>query len=467
MAANVLFIAMKTKKPGAAATGLNPRNRIHGRKWLCEKRVGKTPGVWHECGVAERDLTHFAAAHSDSESDLRRPAPSSFRRHWALASGLVYLNHGAFGACPKPILKVQEEMRREMEASPVQFLWRRFEERLEPSRHELARFVGARPQDIVFVGNATTGVNAVLRSLRLRHGDELLTTSLDYNACRNVLVETARASGARIVVADVPFPLRSSDEIVEAALAKVTTRTRLAMLDHVTSDTGIIVPISTLIRELTGRGVETLIDGAHAAGMLPLNLSKLGASYYTANLHKWVCAPKGAAFLWVREDKQPEIQPPVISHGNNRPRAGFTPFQDRFDWPATFDPTAWFCVKDAIEWMRGLMSGGWRELREHNHSLVASARDVICAELGVEPPCPSSMLGSLATIPLPNDFPDAVRREKIDEEQALLYDRYSIEVPFSRFGARRWIRISAQIYNSMAEYEYLAAVLRRVRGGRG
>jgi isopenicillin-N epimerase len=399
------------------------------------------------------------------ESSLKRPVPAPFRRYWGLAPGLVFLNHGAFGACPKPVLKAQEELRREMEASPVQFLWRRFEERLEPSRRELARFVGARPQEIVFVGNATTGVNAVLRSLQLRHGDEILTTSLDYNACRNVLVESARASGARLIVAEVPFPVKSAAEVVEAVLSKVTSRTRIAMLDHVTSATGVILPLPKLIGELTQRGVETLVDGAHAPGMLALNLAKLGATYYAANLHKWVCAPKGAAFLWVREDKQGEIQPPVISHGNNRTRAGYNPFQDRFDWPATFDPTAWFCVKDAIRWMSELTSGGWRALREHNHELAVGARKLLCAKLGVEPPCPESMLGSLATIPLPADFPDKPRREKIDAEQAVLYDRYSIEVPLFRSEKppRRSFRISAQIYNSMAEYEYLAEILRRMR----
>lgn len=430
-----------------------------------EKRVGTGAQFWHALNVATRQHPHFIQRPSAADLDLKRPAPSPFRRHWSLAPGLVFLNHGAFGACPKPVLKLQEELRREMEASPVQFLWRNYEERLEPSRRELARFVGARPQDTVFVGNATTGVNAVLRSLRLRRGDELLTTSLDYNACRNVILEAARISEARLVVADVPFPLKSADEIVEAVLAKVTPRTRIAMLDHVTSDSGMILPLPSLIRELTERGVETLIDGAHAAGMLALNLEKLGATYYTANLHKWVCAPKGAAFLWVREDKQAEIQPPVISHGNSRSRPGYTSFQDRFDWPATFDPSAWFCVKDAIGWMRGLMSGGWRVLREHNHDLVVAARRFLCAELAVEPPCPDSMLGSLATIPLPADFPDEPRREKIDAEQAALYDRYAIEVPFSCFGnpARRWFRISAQIYNSMAEYEYLAEVMKRMR----
>ncbi len=343
----------------------------------------------------------------------------------------------------------------------MQFLWRHYEERLEPARRALARFIHARPRDLVFVTNATAGVNAVVRSLKLRRGDEILTTNLDYNACRNVLVETAHRAGARLVVAHIPFPLRTPDQIVEAVLRAVTPRTRLAMLDHVTSNSALVLPLQRLVRELEPRGVDTLVDGAHAPGMLPLNLSALGPAYYTANLHKWVCAPKGAAFLWVREDKQAGLQPAVISHGNNRPRSGFTPFQDRFDWAGTQDPTPWFCVGEAIRWMGKLLPGGWRELRRRNHSLAVQARQILCERLQVEPPCPPSLLGSMATIPLPKRFQSVPATGKIDAEQLRLYDQFGIEVPFSRFGTpeRRWLRISAQIYNAPADYAYLAATM--------
>lgn len=390
-----------------------------------------------------------------------RPSRSPFLGHWCLSPGIVFLNHGSFGSCPKPILELQNRLRREMEAEPIQFLWRRYEDRLEPARRALARFVNARSRDLVFVTNATTGVNAVVRSLELRRGDEILTTDLDYNACRNVLVETAQRAGARLAVAHIPFPLRSADEIVEAVLRAVTPRTRLAMLDHVTSNSALVLPIKRLIRELEERGVDTLVDGAHAPGMLPLNLRALRPAYYTANLHKWVCAPKGAAFLWAREDKQAGLQPAVISHGNNRPRPGFTAFQDRFDWAGTQDPTPWFCVCEAIRWMGNLLPGGWAELRRRNHSLAVQARRILCERLEVEPPCPPALLGSMATIPLPERFQPVPAAGKIDAEQFRLYDRFGIEVPFSRFGEpeRRWLRISAQIYNSPAEYEYLAAAL--------
>jgi isopenicillin-N epimerase len=351
-----------------------------------------------------------------------------------------------------------------MEAEPVQFLWRRYEERLEPARQSVARFVGARPKDLVFVTNATTGVNAVVRSLKLRAGDEILTTSHDYNACRNVLVETVRRTGAKLIVAQIPFPLGSPDEVIETVLGNVTRRTRLAMIDHVTSPTALVLPVARLVRELEGRGIDTLVDGAHAPGMVPLNVTRLGAAYYTANLHKWTCAPKGVAFLWVREDKQKELQPAIISHGNNTPRQGYGAFQDRFDWAGTFDPTAWFCAAAAIRWLGGLLPGGWQELRQRNHRLAVQAGRVLCEALGTELPCPESMLGAMVTLPLPERLQAVPRSGRIDPEQLRLYDEFRVEVPFMRFGQpeRRCFRISAHIHNSLAEYEYLAAALSRL-----
>lgn len=392
---------------------------------------------------------------------LALPLRPRLRRHWTLAPDVAFLNHGSFGACPKPILELQASLRLQMEAEPVQFLWRRYEERLELSRRQVAKFVGARPQDLVFVTNATTGVNAVVRSLKLKPGDEILSTNHDYNACHNVVVEAARRSGAKLVVAQVPFPLGSADEVLEAVVGAVTRRTRLALLDHVTSNTGLVFPVAQLVRELEGRRIDTLVDGAHAPGMLPLNLSRLGAAYYTANLHKWTCAPKGAAFLWVREDRQREVQPAVISHGNNTTRPGYSAFQDRFDWAGTFDPTAWLCAGEAIRWLGELLPGGWRELRDRNHRLAVNARRVLSGALGVEAPCPEDMLGTLATLLLPERFQGVPRSEKIDAEQQRLYDRFRIEVPFVRMGRpeRRYFRVSAHIYNSLPEYKYLGEAL--------
>lgn len=391
-------------------------------------------------------------------------ASQKFRRHWDLKSGTVFLNHGSFGACPRPVLRAQAELRRLMEAEPVQFLWRRYEERLQPSRKALAAFIGARPRDVAFVTNATTGVNAVVRSLRWRRGDEILTTDHNYNACHNVLLEMAHRTGAKVTVAHVPFPCRGEDEVMEAILRRVTARTRLAMIDHVTSNTALVFPIRRIVRELETRGVDTLVDGAHAPGMVPLSMRHLRPAYYTANLHKWVCAPKGAAFLWVREDRQEGIQPAVISHGNNRARRGFTRFQDRFDWPGTFDPTAWMCAGDAIGWMENLLPGGWPELRKRNHELAVQARRLLCDRLNVAPPCPESMLGFMATIPLPDAWQSKPPSGKIDDDQLRLYDQFGIEVPFNRLETdkKRYFRISAQVYNRIGDYEVLARALKEL-----
>jgi isopenicillin-N epimerase len=395
---------------------------------------------------------------------LTLPQPPRWRRHWVLVPDTIFLNHGSFGACPKAILELQTKLRCQMEAEPVQFLWRRYEERLEPARAAVARFVGAKPADLVFVTNATTGVNGVLSSLKLRPGDELLTTNHDYNACHNVLVAAAKRTCARVVVARVPFPLNGPDQVLQAILRAATRRTRLALIDHVTSNTALIFPVEQIVRELEARGVETLVDGAHAPGMVPLNIAKLAPAYYTANLHKWVCAPKGAAFLWVRPDKQASLQPAVVSHGNNTHRPGYSLFQDRFDWAGTFDPSSWFCAGPSIAWMSNLHRNGWAGIQKANHELAVCGRELLCERLEVGRCCPDEMLGAMATIPLPERFQGPPRTGKIDAEQLRLYDRFRIEVPFIRMGKpeRRYVRISAQLYNSIEEYDYLASALSRV-----
>ena len=391
---------------------------------------------------------------------LPRPMHAPMRQHWALDAELVFLNHGSFGACPKPILALQSSLRQQMEASPVQFLWRHLESRLHPVRQTLGGFVGARPSDLVFVTNATCAVNAVVRSWPLRRGDAVLTTNLDYNACRNVLTESTRRAGAKVIVAQIPFPVGKPDEVVEAVLRAVTPRTRYAMIDHVTSASALVLPIARIVRELSARGIETLVDGAHAPGMLPLNLNALRPAWYCGNLHKWVCAPKGSAFLWAREDCQGTLQPAVISHGNNSPRHGFSSFQDRFDWAGTFDPSAWLCVAEVIEWLGKLLPGGWPAVRRHNHALACQARRLLCAGLEVEAPCPVSMLGSMATIPLPERFQNPSWSSTVAPEQIRLHEDFGIEVPFVSIGKRRYVRISAHLHNHPAEFTFLAESLK-------
>jgi len=384
--------------------------------------------------------------------------PPPFPSLWCLDAAVTYLNHGSFGACPAAVLAAQSALRDELEREPVEFLAVRLQDRLHAARAELAAFVGADPADLAFVNNATSGVSAVLRSLEFRPGDELLTTNHTYAACRKALDYVAGRSGARVVVATVPFPIGGEDEVVDAVLAGVSPRTRLALLDHVTSPTALVFPLARLVAELRARGVETLVDGAHAPGMVPLALAALGAAYYTGNAHKWLCAPKGAAFLYARRDRQDGLHALTISHGFGRG------FQAEFDWAGTDDPTAWLCIPEAIRYLGALLPGGWPELMARNHALALAARDLVGRELGLAPAAPAAMVGSMASLPLPAPAPGAPAA-RLEPEQLGAW--------FRARGVRTWlypqplplVRLSAQLYNDLGQYQALARLLREALGG--
>jgi isopenicillin-N epimerase len=376
---------------------------------------------------------------------------------------VTYLNHGAFGACPRRVLELQSELRARMERNAMQFFLRDVEGLAAEARAALAGFLHADPDDVVFVDNATSGVNTVVRSLELSDGDELLTTNHAYNACVNALRAVAERARAVVVVADVPFPLQGPDDVVQAVLAAVTPRTRLVLLDHVTSPTGVVFPVETLVPALQSRGIDVLVDGAHAPGMLPLDLDALGAAYYTGNCHKWLCAPKGAAFLHVRRDRQARIRPLTISHGANSPRTDVSRFRLEFDFTGTKDYTPPLCVPLALEVVGGLVPGGWAEVRARNGSLARHARGILCDALGVSPPCPESMLGSLATVRLPDGAsPAPISPLDLDPLQEKLIREHRIEVPVHSWPARphRWLRVSPHLHNSEGQYVFLAQALR-------
>ena len=388
-------------------------------------------------------------------------AASTLAARWPLDPGVLFLNHGSFGACPREVLACQAALRAEMEAEPVRFLSRELDGRLDVARAALAEFLGAEADDLGFVSNATSGVNAVLRSRAFAAGDELLTTDHAYNACRNALAYVAERMGARVVVVEVPFPVASPEVIVEAVLARVTPRTRLALIDHVTSPTGIVLPVARLCAELGARGVEVLVDGAHAPGMVPLDLATLGATYYSGNCHKWLCAPKGSAFLWVRRDHHAGVRPLTISHGANRKKPGRSRFRMEFDWTGTSDPTAWLTVPTALACVGGMLPGGWPAVMARNHALAVEARRLLCAAAGTPAACPDAMLGSLASVILPDGGQSEVVWGRPDPLQARLFDHWHIEVPVMSWPAppRRLVRISAQLYNARAQFVRLAEAL--------
>lgn len=399
---------------------------------------------------------------------------SSFQRFWSLDPAVTFLNHGSYGACPLPVLEAQQDSRSQLEHEPLRFFMREYEELLDAARNQLAEFVGAQADELVFVPNATTGVNSVLRSLSFNPDDELLTTNLEYNACRNALDFIASRTGAKVVVATVPFPLDSPNQVVEAVMEQVSPRTRLALLDHVTSKTGLIFPLQQLVNKLAAQGVDTLVDGAHALGMVPLNLHELGTTYYTGNCHKWLCAPKGAGFLYVRREKQSGIHPLTISHGANSKRTDKSRFQLEFDWTGTDDPTAYLSVPEAIRFLGSLLPGGWSELMEKNRAKALFARQLLCEALGVSPPCPDEMIGSMAVVPLPDSealanlraselslYEQGGQLRECPALQDILFERFNIEVPVIPWTApfKQMVRVSAQLYNTPQQYEYLAEAL--------
>jgi isopenicillin-N epimerase len=310
-------------------------------------------------------------------------------------------------------------------------------------------------------------VNAVVRSLDLAPGHELLALDQGYNACLNVLRHAAARSGARLVLAAVPFPLASEEEAVEAVLRAASPRTRLALVDHVASPTGLVLPVARIVRALEGRGVPVLVDGAHAPGMVPLDLASVGASYYAGNCHKWLCAPKGAGFLHVRRELQAAVRPAVISHGANSPRADRSRFLVEFDWVGTTDPTAVLSIPAALRFMGSLLPGGWPEVMRRNRALALEARALLASALGAAPPAPDSMVGSLAALRLPDGTPAAPRSPLYqDALQDALLERFGIEVPVVPWPAppRRLLRISAQLYNDLGDYQRLAAALGELLG---
>lgn len=381
---------------------------------------------------------------------------------WLLDPNVTHLNHGSFGACPIEVLEEQLRFRTQMERNPMGFMLHEYQPALEASRRAVADFVNADTDGMVFTSNATSGLNAVLRSLetQLPRGAEILLTNQTYNACRNAAEVAAHRFDGTLVVVDLPFPIENQQQVIDAVLDGVTERTGLVILDHVTSATGIILPVEELVAALEP-DVPVLIDGAHAPGMIDVDLAGIGASFYAANCHKWICAPKGAAFLHVAEQHRASMHASVVSHGHNDgwPNSG-SRFHAQFDWVGTDDPSARLSIGAALTTMGEHHVDGWPGIRASNHEMVLSARDIVADALGVESPAPKSMIGSIASLPL---TPSTRATTGIfDPLMNELRDRWSIEVPVFEWpeAGHRLLRVSAQQYNTVQDYERLAEALR-------
>ena len=372
----------------------------------------------------------------------------SNRALFQLEDGAIYLNHGSYGATPFGVRDAQRHWQERLEAEPSRFMEREFRPALRTAADHLGDFIGAKGPDLVLVENATDAVNAVLNSLSFSDGDEILTTNQTYNAVKNSVRWTETRNGAQMKSVDLPFPINSEEEIVDAFRSGLNRNTKLVIIDHITSPTALVLPIERMIEEARKAKALILIDGAHAPGMLPLDIEALGVDFYTGNCHKWLFAAKGCAFLWVHPDHQSMIHPTVISHGYG---SGYV---NEFDWVGTRDASAQHSLPTAIEFYQEL---GDEAIRDHNNTLVREAASELAEKWSTRTGAPDAMLGSMAMVRLPDGFGHS--QEEASKFRAHLLDTYRIQVPVNALNGGLWVRLSAQIYNDLEEYRTLGSAI--------
>jgi len=397
------------------------------------------------------------------DGNLNRPRRGDLAKHWILDPETCFLNHGSFGATPVSVLEEQSRLRKLIESDPVRFFERDYIPLMKGAVGKLSDFINANPEGLVFVKNTTEGVNTVLRSLNLKPGDEIIVTNHSYQACWNAVDFVTERSDAKTVVVDIPFRVKNEGEVVDLIMDKITGKTVLAMIDTVTSATGLRMPFEKLVRDIQGVGVDVLLDAAHGPGIVPLDLIAMDAAYCTGNCHKWICTPKGSAFLHIREDRKSLVRPLSISHGYSFEGTDQEKFEYEFGWPGTQDPTAWLCIPHAIEFLGSLLDGGWQEIMDHNRALAIQGRRILCRALGTSPPVPDSMVSSIAAVEMPGEGDVGPMSLEGDPYHNFLLDEFGIQVPVFpwRHHNKKYIRISAQLYNHVEEYEFLADCLSR------
>jgi isopenicillin-N epimerase len=395
---------------------------------------------------------------SSRPSRPSRPSsrPSSFGLPWPgasnqflLRSDVTFLNHGSFGACPRPVFDRYHWWQRELEAEPVEFLGRRINDLLAEERSRLGLYLGADPDNLVFVTNATHGTNIVARSLDLKPGDEVLTTDHEYGAADRTWRFNCALRGAHYVRRPIPLPLPRDEEIVEELWRGVTDRTKVIFISHITSPTAVILPVAEICARARAEGILTVIDGAHAPGQLPLSLEELGADFYTGNCHKWLCSPKGAGFLYAPQHRQPLLQPLIISWGWESDTPGHSRFIDHFSWVGTADPSAYLSVGAAIDFQRDY---NWPEVREACHSLAVWANEQLSSLTGMPRICSDDQFAQM--------FSFELAAGSLDKLGTHLWDDYSFEVPMVRWNDREFIRVSIQAYNRPEDIEKLISALK-------
>lgn len=393
--------------------------------------------------------------------------PPSFGRsmlaHWALDPDITYLNHGTVGAVPRRVLAAQQAIRDEIERQPSRYLLRDLVGHvgaappavplMRQAAAKVAAFVGARGEDLAFVDNATTGANAVLRSFAFAEGDEIVVLNLGYGAVIKAAQYVARRAGARVVTAELPFPVADPGECVDAVTRVLTPRTRLAVLDHITAESALVLPLAEIAARCRDRGVAVLVDGAHVPGAVALDIPSLGVDWYTANLHKWAWSPRSCGFLWATPERQADLHPTVISWGLDQS------FAAEFDWVGTRDPSPYLAAPEGLAFLEEL---GAEKVSAYDHELAWKGAHRLAERWGTSLVTPESMIGTMATIQLPESLGSTVKEAALLRDALLFEDR--IEVQLHAWQGRLWTRISAQIYNDMDDVERLAAAVLRHLG---
>lgn len=373
------------------------------------------------------------------------------RDSFLLDPTVTFLNHGSFGACPRPVFDEYQRWQRELERQPVEFIGRRFNKLMRAARQALAGYVGTAADNLVYVPNATVALNIAARSLKLQPGDEILTTDHEYGAIERMWRFVCAQSGARLVTQPIPLPLTTPEAFSEALWAGVTPRTRVLCLSHITSPTALIFPVAAVCRRAREAGLLTLVDGAHAVGQLPLDLDSLGADVYTSNCHKWLCAPKGSAFLHARPEIQPLIEPLVVSWGYEAEAPGPSRFIDEQEYTGTRDFAAYLATPAAIEF---ICVHDWDRVRAECHALAVEAQQRLATLTGLAPFSGPEHSAQMVAAPLPEC--------DVAQLKARLYDEHRIEVPVYRWQGRPVIRVSVQAYNTRAHIDRLIDALTRL-----
>jgi isopenicillin-N epimerase len=383
---------------------------------------------------------------------------------WPIDPSLVFLNHGSYGAVLRSVLQTQSAFRERMERDPVRFFKADLEHLTDGVRDRLGEHLNCRPGDLAPTANATIALCTLLHATPLQSGDEVLITDHEYSSVVNELGRVCERTGARAVTAAIPFPIHDPEEIVARYLACVSPRTRLAIVPHITSATSLIFPAASIVRALNALGIDSIVDGAHSPGQVPIDVRAMQATYFVGSGHKWLGAPKGTGFMHVRADRQGRLRSLALSSRAAKVRPERALFLRDFDYMGTNDYTPTLCLPHAIDATGALAAGGWPEVMRRNHELVIRGRLAVCRALGVEPPCPETMVGSMASIPLPEPSPEALARPTSydDPLQDALYERHRIVAPIWRWGPanQRVVRLSAHFYNTIEQYEALGQALR-------